>query len=1020
MLNIQLFLEDQEVELNEKVSFPLNRSFENLNDPTSILVEYSKTISLPITKRNNKIFGNIYRLDRTIVGGGQDGDMGFFFDPTKRISAKLIYNGKLILDGYAKFTSSNYSVKDKSYNINLYGKLGDIFNELKSVVVNENTLGDLDRRYLIEDTDCYDGAYSNKLNKTFVRSSFDWEDNRCWDQNRDDEYNILDVFGFAPTHRGLYSDFNSTKIQDNVNGIREIADYLKEKWGGSIEATDVVGDGFKDYEMRELRAYKMKPYMYFNQLMKVFANKCKSISGYEFELDRDWFNINNPYWSKMCYTFDFLDTTTTPKGQGVKSFLLDGDGVTTYQSDYYDKGSRQCGLIMDNITVDTTTNAGDSGCVFTPFDIYFGCSIVAPTTNGRYVMSTVSILPETNVFFELTITRKIGWDKEEKIGTIKYWTNGAGDSSMTPTQPGYDENNFLPLQGGGAGGGILMSTRASMQTLDGYVRYYVTVPQLAVSGDLSDGIEVSLTVIMENQNGFPENASSDMTGYYVWRNTWVNGSVKVPNATPINQTTYNMFTDREVTFFATLGDIYQIKDWKENTEVGLSTFYKKDTPLFDVILEYTKMFGLHWDVDYTNKKVKILTRNNIFKDYTIENWDGKIDRNKNFIIEPVLFHDKKIVFNYEDKDGYIYGGYKDKYGVNFGEKVLYTQYKFNNNETKLFSGIDPASSSSKSIIPFSSLVNWDTRSIINPIREQYVLMDCEGKDGSGSISLNNWYLRGDCVTSGEFIITDDSVLMSTNDTPCYYDRAFALDSGLGVEVYELPTFSVAVKYPKHLFWDSDTTYGCIFNTPNEDYTYDLSVTNMGNNNIYELFWKDYINERYNIQNKKLTAYVKLTDKEFMDFKFNKFVTISNQLFMVNKIVDYNIHTNESTKIEFVQVNDPSLLKTTSFPVLAAAVKRIYVKGSSDPSSQYYRNSDYVSGGFLVFGTPFVNNPTITGTLVNHIDEYGIDDHTNNGVYCFYSFGDLAGQYVIGNIEFENDFGDKLSVEVVLDFRDFKK
>ena len=59
------------------------------------------------------------------------------------------------------------------------------------------------------------------------------------------------------------------------------------------------------------------------------------------------------------------------------------------------------------------------------------------------------------------------------------------------------------------------------------------------------------------------------------------------------------------------------------------------------------------------------------------------------------------------------------------------------------------------------------------------------------------------------------------------------------------------------------------------------------NGIYENFWENYLNERYNKQNKIVTCYLRLTPYDIANFKYNNFVKIENQLYMVNKIYDYS-------------------------------------------------------------------------------------------------------------------------------------
>ena len=73
--------------------------------------------------------------------------------------------------------------------------------------------------------------------------------------------------------------------------------------------------------------------------------------------------------------------------------------------------------------------------------------------------------------------------------------------------------------------------------------------------------------------------------------------------------------------------------------------------------------------------------------------------------------------------------------------------------------------------------------------------------------------------------------------------------------------------------------------------------------IYDEFWKNFIDERYNVQNKKLTAYFYLTPEDYKKITFRQFVKIENTLYHVNRIFDYDFDTNSPTKVELVQIWD---------------------------------------------------------------------------------------------------------------------
>ena len=96
MINYQLYIENQLMDVDEKLSFPLNKILEELNDPTLIKVEWSKTIQLPMTDKNNLFFGNYFRLDNVIAAGGNSSISGVYFDPTQKLNFRIMYNSDIV------------------------------------------------------------------------------------------------------------------------------------------------------------------------------------------------------------------------------------------------------------------------------------------------------------------------------------------------------------------------------------------------------------------------------------------------------------------------------------------------------------------------------------------------------------------------------------------------------------------------------------------------------------------------------------------------------------------------------------------------------------------------------------------------------------------------------------------------------------------------------------------------------------------------------------------------------------
>ena len=82
--------------------------------------------------------------------------------------------------------------------------------------------------------------------------------------------------------------------------------------------------------------------------------------------------------------------------------------------------------------------------------------------------------------------------------------------------------------------------------------------------------------------------------------------------------------------------------------------------------------------------------------------------------------------------------------------------------------------------------------------------------------------------------------------------------------------------------------------------------------IYYNFWESYINERYNIQNKLITCYVTLTPEMWNKFDYSHFVIVDNQLCFVNKIYDYDITNNKTTKVDLITIQDVSGYTTNNY------------------------------------------------------------------------------------------------------------
>ena len=148
--------------------------------------------------------------------------------------------------------------------------------------------------------------------------------------------------------------------------------------------------------------------------MRVYAEKCKEITGYDINLDSRWFNNNNPYWSKICYMFDYFDEINK-KIKTNTTQVYSGDTSTSYSSQSNSGTASQMSMgtrIISNDYVKTS-----NGIRINPITIEFGCEMnykpreVNTTSQGSYTQTTtitrrVVLLGDTTAEVSIKVINK--------------------------------------------------------------------------------------------------------------------------------------------------------------------------------------------------------------------------------------------------------------------------------------------------------------------------------------------------------------------------------------------------------------------------------------------------------------------------------------------------------------------------------------------------------------------------------------------------------------------------------------
>lgn len=849
MNNIRLFLENQEIELSEQSIIAITRQFEEITNPTIICNDWSKTIQIPFTTKNNRIFGLLYNPDRLT----QENDLsqiGMYFDPYRKIEFRLEYQDSVIMTGYAKNIYSTQTNGVGYYSITLNGELGKVFQEMKRITfepAEEETKYLLDSSpYYLEQIDAsliYDCWQNTANNSTLLK------------KKTDTDYSRNSIIGFTPNLAYNYDfDYNTYQLTDyKSETLTDVLNSVKFADKTGIEPDTATGGKISPRGMGEFRSYLQTPYIYFNQFFQLFLEKSKELTGYQFNLSEDWFNYTNPYWSKLVMGLKPFDVNKVEKD--IKHItVLDASSDSLY----------------------TVTRQGESDYYYTPRmdtkqSVYLNFSD-SDYSKGMFIHQKAF----QTIYMDVPVSYKI-YRTGEDITILDLWASREFYFGVDVREKGKSDVISSDRL-------IVFSTQSTTHSEDDYNNVKWQTEGKYVSGK---GIENTYTFTAHiqvqpvdydrdiNLSVFMQ-ASASGAEQYGYMFVKPNGNLRYPFDIK------GAFTITEpIQLWAS--DVI-----RSNSYFTINDLWDNNYNPFDIFLNYCKLYRLVFDIDYINKSISIEPATSYFSNYTIKDWTHKLDMTNTFELKPISFENKYVMFNYSDNDVQLGKDYKEYFGVNYGDIKLITDYNFNTNTQTLMEGLQPTIVYTPNVLSWTTL--YDKMKIAYTFGKEIFLNNLD-KDEKVVNTFGQFFFVKNAAwdKSGDLRnvkITDDTHLQVVTQTFFY-----SQDAGISLSPtqYKQPT----------LFYDDKC---CLVNIPSKNYTYDKSYMT-GKKSIYDLIWLNYIKERYDKNNKIITCYLKLSQYDFANFKFSDFIKINNQIYIINKIYDYNPATTYTTKVELITIQD---------------------------------------------------------------------------------------------------------------------
>lgn len=892
MPKIKLYFENYLVDNTDNISIPLTKTFDNIQDPMKYYSEYSRSVDIPFSVNNNKLFNHIFNVDSVQNSNPRQPNIGHNFDPKRKIPFRIEYNGDIILEGYAKLNSITYANGGK-YNITLFGKFGEIMQELhKLTFINPES-----EKYYI-DFPKYGKQMS--INAHFVKVAMEQYPSSTFS-----EHSILPEIITFISNEGVYENFDTKKnvrYEINNNAFIEYKDivdtssFLQETYTyisrNNINPESIVGNAMLPATWGEYRSYYQIPCMWVKRLWEMFTAAAKQVTSYSFDLDPDFFNDNNPLYfkqvlalkpfntkpeSKYTSTFEIINDCFGSKwvnGSGTKKIKSKIKRVSTISDEYaagYDDIPN--GLTDNALFLKSKPNSYDT------FTINFSqkYKIEIP-----YVDNVQKLYIVDPLFIDVNLKTKDG----RIMNTCKYALQRCKFEGLED----YDKND-LYTRGRFV---IYQDTNQEFNSYDKKASLFFTLNYSYRTNQVTQGCYLEIVMYWSNELFYlaydPQLLTNNNGVPYIRTKDHILKSNESVSITPLG----NLF-DGETN---TLSVVISQKEKRSGDYFSIPDLWNNNVNPLEYLLEYSKIYGLVWNIDEKNKTIVVRQQQNDYKEGLargIRDYTDKVD-NREKVLKPAQFDCKYVRFNYTDNKTVEGTEYKNTYNANYGELILNNGNEFNSSEKKLFSGLIPAPiTGKKQIFKLKTPNNKD--SIMYSETQTYPSIITADKSNKTVDLFGSLFFVGEKTTP--ILLTDDTPSEYFNNTYCYNRYSYDV-----ISKQANAKIASAISYVKN----TNNKITNLFNIPNITYGEDFT----GVKSIYELFWKDYFDERYSYKNKVVEVKMKLSIADYNSIRRGTFIKIDNQLYVFNKIYDFDIQGDGLTKCELLTVNNLDAYTTNLF------------------------------------------------------------------------------------------------------------
>ena len=197
---IELLINGQPIGLSDDFEISINKTIADIRNPETRSSDFTRTLTIPGTAENNKVFNFIFDVANDIVGSGQYNPD---FNPNKKADCIVLVDGMPQISGFIRLTEVLNNNGRIEYQCTIHGESANLFTDLENAKLNELDFGEYNHTCNI--TNIKD-SWDNQIFVDGSPQSFAYGNGYVWTQ-------------VLPKRTILNTDINEWKADDHTPAL---------------------------------------------------------------------------------------------------------------------------------------------------------------------------------------------------------------------------------------------------------------------------------------------------------------------------------------------------------------------------------------------------------------------------------------------------------------------------------------------------------------------------------------------------------------------------------------------------------------------------------------------------------------------------------------------------------------------------------------------------------------------------------------------------------------------------------